>query len=217
MQTNRCIQGCASDWRIKLSSAVRDLSHGLQEKASKRRKCETDRIRAAMGLDLCGSDFAKVAYAAPSVVPGVAVEDLPPMPADGDPHGVAISGDRGPVAYHQDRVLPGLGLPHERHDAVVGVPVVYPFEAAGSEVQFVHGGVGPKESVEVPHPPLNSGVRILTEEGPVQCFIVIPFVPDAELVSHEQELFPGMSVHVSKQQPQVRELLPGVTRELLQQ
>ena len=55
------------------------------------------------------------------------------------------------------------------------------------------------------------------EQVPVEAFVVAPFTPLRDLAPHEEQLLPGVAVHVAVKQPEVGEFLPEVARHLVEQ
>ena len=60
-------------------------------------------------------------------------------------------------------------------------------------------------------------VVAVSEQGPIQLGVVMPFNPLSELAPHEQKLLAGHRVLIVVQKPQVGELLPGIAGHLRQQ
>src|SRR4030042_4353041 len=52
---------------------------------------------------------------------------------------------------------------------------------------------------------------------PLKAFVVVPLLPVAELATHEQQLLPGLAVHITEKQSEGGKLLPQVARHLAQQ
>src|SRR4030042_449870 len=57
----------------------------------------------------------------------------------------------------------------------------------------------------------------MREKVPIQVFVMVPFPPLPNLSAHEEQLLPGLSVHISEKQSEVGKLLPQVARHLAQQ
>src|SRR6185312_2716137 len=57
-------------------------------------------------------------------------------------------------------------------------------------------------------------MAILFKKMPIEAGVVVPLVPLAEVVTHEEQLLARMSEHVAIDQPKVCELLPLIARHL---
>jgi hypothetical protein len=68
------------------------------------------------------------------------------------------------------------------------------------------------EAVEVGGEAAQPLVGGIPQQAPVELAVVVPFPPLPELAPHEQELLPGLGVHVAQEQAQVGPLLPSVPR-----
>ncbi len=155
---------------------------------------------------------AHVPHAAPPVDRRVAVADLRPVLSAVDADEIPVARDGSEVEDRDDALRRRLAPTLERHDAVVRVVAVDPFEPARVEVELVERGLRGEHPVQVPNPEAHArvpGARIV-EQVPVEARVVVPLLPLAELPSHEEELLAGQGPHVRKEEPQVRRHLPGV-------
>src|SRR5712691_4918862 len=55
------------------------------------------------------------------------------------------------------------------------------------------------------------------DQVPVEARIVVPFVPLAELATHEEQLFAGMAVHPRVKHSKIGKFLPFIARHLRQE
>ncbi len=75
----------------------------------------------------------------------------------------------------------------------------------------------PIQPVKIRYPVLKTFVERIVQQTPVEAHVMIPLVPLPEFPSHEEEFFPGLSIHVSQKQPEIRELLPVIAGHLPQE
>ena len=94
---------------------------------------------------------------------------------------------------------------------------VNPLKACRIKVQLMESRLAPVEFVQVGHPLLETGMRLVLKQVPLKAFLMCPLPPLAELVTHEQQLLTRLGIHIAEKQPQVGEFLPVVARHLTQQ
>ena len=125
-----------------------------------------------------------------------------------------MPGDGSEVADDENDVVHGPPHSQKRQDALLGIVAVYPFEPGRVEIELVQSWLPPVHGVRLLHPAGEPRVRGILEEVPVEAAVVVPLPPLAEFPPHEEELLPGLPVHVPVEGPQVGELLPGVPGHL---
>ena len=52
---------------------------------------------------------------------------------------------------------------------------------------------------------------------PIKTAVMIPFLPLPEFAAHEKQLLPGIRIHPGVEHPEVSELLPWITRHLVEE
>ena len=105
-----------------------------------------------------------------------------------------------------------MPAPDEAQRAAVGVVAIDPFEAARLAIEPMQRRLAAIERVQVAHPTLHTAMRRELEQVPLDAVIMAPLAPLADVAAHEQQLLPGLHVHVAEQHTQIGELLPIVTR-----
>src|SRR5438132_1049114 len=121
---------------------------------------EQDRVHRA-GADIQGSST---------------VENLLPEESRRAAYPVVMPRDRRKVAYKKQDIA-ALFSPAKKTDhAPLAVGAVYPLEACGVEVDLIQRALAAIESIQVPHPALQSRMRRVGEQKmPIETHIVVPF------------------------------------------
>src|SRR5207247_2101899 len=106
------------------------------------------------------------------------------------------------VAYKKQDIA-ALFSPAKKTDhAPLAVGAVYPLEACGVEVDLIQRALAAIESIQVPHPALQSRMRRVGEQKmPIETHIVVPFGSLAEFAAHEHQLLTRVAEHESIDQP----------------
>ena len=113
---------------------------------------EARRGRAAVPGQLLGLNTAQVVYTRSAVLLGVGVEDLLPVPGEGQAHPVALMRGAGEVDDADHQVGPPVGvgpLTQVGQDIVVAVAGLDPLESSVGEVLRPQGRRAQVEAVEV--------------------------------------------------------------------
>src|SRR5215510_6477417 len=166
-------------------------------------KGEIHRIRPAMAGDRCGFDTSHIPIARAAVVVCIAVAHFLPEPAAWCPDTIVEAWYRGEVTYDEYQVIRQVSLAQTTDDADWGVIAVDPLEAGWVGVELIEGWLATIEPIQVFHPALQTGVRGVLTEMPIEALIMIPFTPLPELAPHKEQFFPRLGVHIAVQQPQV--------------
>ena len=157
-----------------------------------------------------------VSHVAPAVRGGVAVQRLNVPAGERDADAVRFPGHGGQVEDAHHAVLRVLPAAQQGDDGVVHVPEIDPLEPLGAEIHLVERRGLPVDAVQVPDELLHPPVAVPLQQVPLQRLIVVPFVPLSDLPAHEQELLPGMGIHVGIEQAKVGELPPQVAGHLVE-
>ena len=115
-----------------------------------------------------GVRSAKIAYAAPTVFAGVAVEQFAPVAIRGHADAVAKTRHRREVAHNQHSVFGELALAQQRDGAGRVVIAVHPLKASRIVVQHVHGRFATIETVQLLHPAPRTAMDRVLQDVPVQ-------------------------------------------------
>ena len=70
------------------------------------------------------------------------------------------------------------------------------------------------QSIQIGDQTLQAFMMLPLQQVPLQRFVVIPFIPLANLPTHEKQLFSRVRPHVSIKQTEIRKLLPEVSWHL---
>ena len=95
------------------------------------------------------------------------------------------------------------------------VIVINPLEAAGFVIEFVQGGLGDVEAIEIADEPLESAVLGVVEEMPGETLRVVPLFGLGDVDPLEEQLFTGMGEHPTEEKARIGHLLPAVPGHLL--
>ena len=178
---------------------------GLQHDAAERRKRQLGRVGPPVELLRLGLDAPHVADAGAAVDLSVAVQDLAPAAAAGQPDAVAHAHDGREVRDERERA-PLAVAPYERYDARIPVRAVYPFEALGRGVELPELGALAVEAAYVCEPARDSRVARVVQLVPVEALVVVPLAALPELAAHKDELLAGMAEHPAEGETQIRRL-----------
>src|SRR5271157_3463322 len=159
-----------------------------------------------MQRDWNGFHTAAVSLATAAVKWSVAIQGFCPIAAHGRPDAIVVPRHWSEIADEESHVGRILSVSQERDDTPFKIAAIHPLESGGFEIDLVQGGLRPEESVQIAHPPQQPGMQRTLQQAPLQAAIVVPFVPLAKVVTHEQQLLPGMAPHIAVKEPQVREL-----------
>ncbi len=174
-------------------------------------------MRPAVGHVVGRHNARAIANIAAAVVGGIAVENLFVPAAFRHAQQVAFAWHRCEIVGHDHKVRRIFCLAHEAEHAVLPVVAIDPFEARVIEIDFVQSRLAAHELVQIGHGLFQTLVRFPLQQMPLQAFVVIPFVPLAEVAAHIEQLLAGMRPHVAEQKPHVGELLPQVAGHLIQE
>ncbi len=145
----------------------------------------------------------------------VAVEHLFPETALGYAQTIVVLRYRGEVTGADHDILYTFTPPVKAEYALPGVGAVDPGKTRGIEVDLVEDRFLPQKGIEIANPALESGMKMILENGPLQLQFMVPFRPLAQFVPHEEKLLAGVGVHVAIEHAQVGELLPFVAGHLV--
>src|SRR4030042_1988049 len=81
-------------------------------------------------------------------------------------------------------------------------------------VKFIQGRFRSVYPVKVLHILLQTLVRRVLQEMPLDGMVMVPFPPLAEFRPHEQHLFARFGIHISQKKTEVGEFSPFITRHL---
>ncbi len=108
---------------------------------------------------------------------GVAVEDLLPATAPGNPD-PEIAIDLGAeVADHQRHICLAGTLAQEGEHALIGAVGLDPGETVGPAIELMESRLGPVLGVEVAHPALEAAMAGIVQQVPVEAALKRPFLP----------------------------------------
>ena len=138
---------------------------------------------------------------ASAVYPCITVEDLFPEATARNSDPVVITWDRGEVTDNEDNVVRGFPFPDEANNALLPVIGVYPLKPFVTEIKFIEGRFFPVEMIQIFYPSLYSLMERVLKDMPFQALLMVPFFPLSKLSTHEEEFFPWMAVHVTKEEP----------------
>ena len=111
---------------------------------------------------------SEIAHIAPSVDPGIAVEELPVEARLRYADPVAVPWHRGEIEDEDEEIISVLGPPDKGHDALFAITEVDPFETFVSEIEFVKGRLLPVHRVEVFDEGLKRFMRFFLHEMPIE-------------------------------------------------
>ena len=111
---------------------------------------------------------SEIAHIAPSVDPGIAVEELPVEARFGDADPVAVPWHWGEIEDEDEEIFSVPGPSDKGHDALFIITEVDPFETFASEIQFVEGRLSLVYGVEVFDEGLKRLMRFFLQEMPIE-------------------------------------------------
>ena len=143
-----------------------------------RRRPAERRIRACF-------NFAHVPYAAATVFLCIGIDAFPVTPGVWYANSVILSNNRRKVRYTDHKSALCVVAQKRQYTGIGSLPVK-PFEAPIIEVLSKKCRRCDIKPIQVAYQRLDSRMRWMFQQAPVQCRIVIPFASLAELVAHEQ-------------------------------
>src|SRR5262245_965469 len=153
-----------------------------------------------------------VPHIRPAIDVRIGVEHLAPEPRKGNLDVIVAIDLRGEVHHHQALIVHVTPFAQPGKNAAIGVVHDQPFEPRSLTVELVQCRYRAIQVIEVPHQPLDGGMRWLFQKMPIQRMVVPPLVLLSELAAHEQELLAWMTEHEPVIDAQVRKPLPAVAR-----
>ncbi len=124
---------------------------------------------------------------------------------------------RGKIAYKQQRIIDVVGLAQKSDDAVIRILKIDPLESAIIKIERVESRLCLQQTVQITDQALQTLVRLVIEQMPIQTLVFLPFLPLADFRTHEQQFLAGMAKHESQKSAQVGEFLPKIAGHLVQQ
>jgi hypothetical protein len=189
----------------------------FEEENGERGKGEAKRIRTPLARVVSGALAADVAHVGSAIVPGVGVENFFVETGAGDADDVAFANDGSGIEDDDHQVVGTLAAAKEGKNAVFTVVAVNPLEALPLKIDFVKGGFGGEEMVEIGNEFLNAAMGIPLEQMPVEAASLAPFVSLAKFLAHEEQLLAGVRILIGEQQPEIGELLPEIARHFMEE
>ncbi len=132
-----------------------------------------------------GLSAAHVAGIRAAIGGGVGIQDFLVEAGLRDADAISWANDRSCVEHDDEQVLRILAAAHEREDAVVGIVAVKPLKPVPLEIYFVEGRLSGVELVQVGDQALDTAVRIMLEQVPVEAASFTEFAALAKLLAHE--------------------------------
>src|SRR4030043_523722 len=106
--------------------------------------------------DRRGLETSEVSMTASPVGLGIAVQNLFPETAPGDPCPVILPQDRGEVTDDQKEIARILPLPEKNDNTSLPVVKVYPFKPFHLKIKFIQGWLNSIKMIQISHPFLDS-------------------------------------------------------------
>jgi len=148
-----------------------------------------------------GWDPSHIALSAPPIEERVTIDGFLPSTSQRHPEPVVVPRYGREIAGADNDIPCISALPEKAQNTLLAVVTVDPGKAGRFEILLDQGPFSSEKGIEIPNPPLESLVRIVLEELPLQARIVIPLRPLTELTSHEEELLAGMKIHIAIEEP----------------
>ena len=121
---------------------------------------------------------------------------------------------RGEVVRAENRRAALFALAQKTYDALLKIRAIHPLETAGLLLSMVERGLISIQAVELRNPTLQSSMLGLVDQVPVEALLVTPLLPLSKFSAHEEQLLSRLPPHVTKEKPQISELLPHISRHL---
>jgi hypothetical protein len=161
------------------------ISLSFEDDDAQRGESQRQRMLSTMKGNRRRANSTHISLAASPIIFGVAVQYFPPetLGRDSDPiirprHGSEIADD-------EDGIFRRPSLAKEADDAVFPVAEIDPGKSLGIKIKLMQRPFFPMKTVQVFDPELNSSMRLVLEEMPIQAVIVDPFTPLSEFTPHE--------------------------------
>src|SRR3981081_929420 len=168
-------------------------------------------MAAALPGNRVGVHSAIVTNIAASINLGIGIDHFFVPAVARNAYAISVPRNRGSIDQENERRRI-FAFAHKYYDAAVGIVEIDPFKALIGIVQLPERRLGLIDIVQVLNQASQTGVEGVIKQVPVEALIVIPFSPLPKFASHKHELFAGISVHPSKEDPQVGKLLPRIAR-----
>src|SRR6516164_3447406 len=169
---------------------------------------------SALPRDRIRVDTSIVAHIASAVDARVSVQNFLVPPFSRRSNSIEIPRNRSRI-YHKQNGRAVFCLANKAEHAVVGVVEINPFETKIGVVILPESRLALIQVIQVLYQFSQTVMERILEQMPVEALIMVPFRPLAEFTSHEKELFARMRIHPAIEHSEVRKLLPGVPRHLV--
>ena len=117
---------------------------------------------------------------------GIAIEYLCPPSVKGNADAVVGVRNRRHVANREYRRAPVPPFAKKGQNASVGIILLYPLETFRVAVEFVQRCIVSVGTIEIPHQILNSSMRMIRKQVPIQGPVMIPLAFLRKLSAHEK-------------------------------
>src|SRR6516225_10143274 len=169
----------------------------------------------ALPRDWIGVDTSVVAHVTPAVDACVSVQNFLVPPFSRRSNSIEMPWNWRCV-YHKQKGGAVFCLANKAEHAVVGVVEIDPFKTKVGVVVLPESRLALIQVIQVLYQFSQTVMEWILEQMPVQALIMVPFRPLAEFTSHEEQFFAGMRIHPGIKHSEVRKLLPGIPRHLVE-
>lgn len=128
---------------------------------------------------------------------------------------IFLVNSRGKIKDKYQMILKSFGLTNEGDDTLLCIQHVNPFESLAALVDLVKSRLGAIDPIQIFDQFLHFSVDVISQQVPVQGLRLCSFLPLGKIISHKEQFFTGMTIHIGVEESQTRKLLPVVSRRLV--